>query len=62
MEIQKEEIENLHQIALDRINLYEKIVYTIALISLFLSIGLGASLSKIITKDGVELTKKIPAN
>jgi hypothetical protein len=62
VETQKEEIEHLHQTALDRINLYEKTVYTIALISLFLHIGLGASLSKIITKDGVELTKKIPAN
>ena len=58
-EIQKEEIEHLHRTALDRMNLYEKTVYTIALISLFLSIGLGVSLSKTITKDGVELKKTI---
>jgi hypothetical protein len=43
MEIQKEEIENLHQIALDRINRFEKTVYTIALISFFC------------LKDGVKL-------
>jgi hypothetical protein len=55
---QKEEIEYLHRTALDRINRYEKTVYAIALISLFLSIGLSVSLSKTITKDGVELTKK----
>ena len=58
VETQKEEIEHLHRTALDRINRYEKTVYVIALISLFLSIGLGVSLSKTITKDRVELTKK----
>jgi hypothetical protein len=58
VETQKEEIEHLHLTALDSINCYEKTVYAIVLISLFLSIGLGVSLSKTITKDGVELTKK----
>ena len=58
VETQKEKIEHLHRTALDRINRYEKTVFAIALISLFLSIGLGVSLSKTITKDGVELTKK----
>ena len=62
VETQKEEIEHLHRTALDRINRYEKTVYAIALISLFLSIGLGVSLSKTITKDGVELTKKSHTN
>jgi hypothetical protein len=58
VETQKEEIEHLYRTALDRINRYEKTVYAIALISLFLSIGLGVYLSKTITKDGVVLTKK----
>ena len=62
VETQKEEIEHLHRTSLDRINCYEKTVYANALISLFLSIGLNVSLSKTITKDGVELTKKSPAN
>lgn len=35
VETQKEEIEHPHRTALDRINLYEKIIYAIALISLF---------------------------
>jgi hypothetical protein len=34
---EKEEIEHPHRTALDRINLYEKTIYAIALISLFLS-------------------------
>ena len=59
VETQKEEIEHLHRTALERINRYEKTVYAIVLISLFLSIGLGVSLSKTITKDGVELTNKV---
>jgi hypothetical protein len=62
VETKKEEIGHHHRTALDRINRYEKTVYAIALISLFLSIGLNVSLSKTITKDGVELTKKSPAN
>lgn len=58
LEIQKEEMEHLHRTALDRINRYEKTIYAIAFISLFLSIGLGVSLSKTITKDGMELANK----
>ena len=58
VETQKEEIEHLHRTGLDRINRYEKTVYAIALISLFLSIGLGVSLSKTITKDGGRIDKK----
>jgi hypothetical protein len=57
VETQKEEIDHLYRTALDRINRYEKIIYAIALILLFLSIGLRVSLSKTITNDGVELTK-----
>lgn len=56
--IEKEEMEHLHRTAVSRINRYEKTIYGIAFISLFLSIGLGVSLSKIIAKDGVELANK----
>ncbi len=58
IEIQKEEMEYLHRTALERISRYEKTIYAIAFISLFLSIGLGVSLSKAIAKNELELANK----
>lgn len=58
LEIQEQEVEHLHRTALNRINRYEKAIYAIAFISLFLSIGLGVSLSKAIAKDRVVLASK----
>ena len=62
MEIQKVKMEHLHQIALDRINRYEKKIYGIVFISLILSIGLGVSFSKSIAKDGMKLANKALQN
>lgn len=58
VEIQKEEMEYLHQTALEKINRYEKTIYAIAFISLFLSVGLGVSLSKAIARNELESANK----
>lgn len=58
IEIEKEEIEYLHQTALSRINRYENTIYGVALISLILSIGLGVSLSKSLANEGMKLANK----
>jgi signal transduction histidine kinase len=56
--IEKEEMEYLHRTALERISRYEKTIYAIAFISLFLSLGLGVTVSKAIAKNELELSNK----
>jgi hypothetical protein len=62
VEIEKEEMEYLHRTALEKINRYEQTIYAIAFISLFLSLGLGVSISKAFAKNKLELTNKALQN
>ena len=55
MEIEKEEVEQAHQIALDTIDRSEKTIYQVAFISLALAVGLALFISRSIAKPLLKL-------
>jgi signal transduction histidine kinase/CheY-like chemotaxis protein/HAMP domain-containing protein len=61
VEIQKEEVEHLQEIALDAIDRYENIIYGIAFISLILATGLGFLVSKTISTPLLRLQNALAA-
>ena len=55
VEIEKEEVEHSHQIALDTIDRSEKTIYQVAFISLILAVGLALFVSRSISKPLLKL-------